>query len=334
MSRFNIGNVSEAMYGRNPAQRRGAPNAFMDNLSPQAQQTSLLGSSLGYQALPQLQTMMDENQAASRFGQEQQRFEDMGIRGFMQAQGRYDDLEGSPMWDDAENFARSSMTRGVVPDFLPEKMYQRQANVIEGETQRSQQGMLEALSRRGLQGSGQGLGAIAGMSRNRMGALTNAKRDVDIWAAQENLKGRAQANAVFSNLLNLKATVASRRADLDMSLRMNPTDYSGFTKTSSAIPGQIEGPRVVGYNFGDGGGGRAKTGDTPGVQPGKTGGTGSSAKQLTNMFSNKQGTGNQSWGGEQNFSPASQQNWWDAPSQGGAMVGNDFTPDFDGGGWA
>lgn len=239
----------------------GAPSGFASDLTPEqlASMQRAGEGGLNYRALGQMQGMATQDQAAARFGAEQARVEEWGIDRFMDARGRFGFADDGTM-EAAMARASSQSERGVVTDELMDKMFQRQAGVIEGETQRGQAQIMEGLSNRGLAGSGQGLGSIAGMAGNRMRAKTNAKRDVDIWGELENLKGKERANASLNQLMALRADIAGRRSDLDMSFRLGATDYSGFTTTPTKGLGFR--PTVVGFTGGEGGGDPGTSGIT------------------------------------------------------------------------
>jgi len=214
--------------------------------------------------------MLTPQQAAQRFGLEQQRGEQWSLNRFQDAQGRFDSL--APGIDEAMARLNQQSDRGLVTDELLQNLFNRQAGVIEGESQRNQARVMEGLSNRGLAGSGQGLGAIAGAGRNRSQALTSAKRDVDIWGAMENLKGRERASSSLNQLLALRASITKQRSDLDMSLRMSPSDYSGFTKTPMVgMSGGGGGSPIIKDGEGRttsqriGGGGRRGTGKNQGA---------------------------------------------------------------------
>lgn len=278
----NLGNISQALYGDYRQRRPGAQAGSAFGEAPDFS----LGAELGYQPLGALQRELSMGEAAGRFGQEQQRGEQWAIRRFMDAQGRYGALEGGELFGQAQKSALEFSRTGGVPESLLDRMYGRQADVIEGETRRQQAGVQSALAARGLSASGQGLGAIAGGARARMQALTGARRDVDIWGAQERLKGQFQGQAALNALLGLKAQIAGRRADLDMSLRLSPTDYSGFTKTQPQMISPYGGAQVIGY----GGGGGGQTPPIAGYDPTRGRRTGEiTANQLTSTTTNKLG---------------------------------------------
>lgn len=331
MNQSLMGTGNTAYGGARQAQ---SGRGFSNTLSPQQIQAMELNSNLGYEALPQLQGMLSPQQAAQRFGQEQQRGEQWSLNRFQDAQGRFDSL--APGIDEAMGRLTQQSDRGLVTDELLQNLYNRQAGVIEGESQRNQARMQEGLSNRGLSGSGQGLGAIAGIGRNRSQALTSAKRDVDIWGAMENLKGRERASSSLNQLLALRANITKQRSDLDMSLRMSPSDYSGFTKTPMVgMSGGGGGRPVIKDGEGRttsqrmGGGGRPGGGDPPVNPPqnvfaDKSGGGGGAGGDLFGQF------GRSGLTGDGNGAVAPWEAAYQEPDQGNPVVYKPGNPGYNG----
>lgn len=217
------------------------------NTTPQAIQGLQSAVSKGFGSkgwinLPYMDKTPTKQGAFERQQQEQMASDVWNLSRWQQGMDYWSDWFNKPSLGKLEGNLVNKMDNPYLPDWLLEKMYQQRKDVVDTESNRANTEIQRAMQARGQATGGLGLGAVAGVASNRMNQLQGARRDVDIWGAQQAMQREESATQNLSNLLNMMLGATQGRYQAETDIPRAPNSYAAFTDMSNPLPRQLPTP--------------------------------------------------------------------------------------------